>query len=53
MFDRTQLTTEQMTTLNRAYVLLRVHGKKVWQQRYKALTVLPQELKDEIEAERE
>lgn len=51
MFDRTTLTTEQMTTLNRAYVLLRVHGVRVWKQRYKALTALPQELKDELEAE--
>lgn len=51
MFDRSTLTTEQMSTLNRAYVLLRIHGKKVWVQRYKALTDLPQQLKDEVEEE--
>ena len=51
MFDRSTLTPEQMTTLNRAYISLRLNGKAVWVQRYKALTALPQELKDELEAE--
>ena len=50
-FDRTTLTTKQMFVLNRAYVLLAIHGVDVWAQRYKALTDLPQELKDELEAE--
>jgi hypothetical protein len=51
MFDRTKLTTEQMTILNRTYVLIRVHGINIWSQRFKVLTGLPQELKDEIDAE--
>lgn len=51
MFDRSTLSKEGMFVLNRAYIQIATCGIYTWKTRYRALTPLPTELLDELEAE--